>query len=95
MLLAIHSFGVAVLTEAERREAGVGFAIESNSVNKLAAVPKGVNDRLMTLCLPLPGKHFATLISACLCPTMTNPDDVKERFYEDCSAQGRQAHHSW
>ena len=71
--------------EAERRDAGVGFAIKSNLVNKLAALPKGVNDRLMTLRLPLQGKHFATLISA-YAPTMTNPDDVKERFYEDLTA---------
>ena len=72
-------------TEAERRDAGVGFAIKSNLVNKLAALPKGVNDRLMTLRLLLRGKHFATLISA-YAPTMTNPDDVKERFYEDLTA---------
>ena len=43
----------------------------SNLVNKLAASPKGINDRLMTVCLPLQGKKFATLISA-YAPTMTN-----------------------
>ena len=66
----------------ERREAGVGFAIKTNLVSKLAAPPKGINDRLMTVRLPLPKKRFATLISA-YAPTMTNPDDVKESFYED------------
>ena len=66
----------------ERREAGVGFAIKSNLVNKLAAHPKGINDRLMTTRLPLPKKNFATLISA-YAPTMTNPDEVKEKFYRD------------
>ena len=66
----------------ERREAGVGFAIKSNLVNKLAARPKGINDRLMTARLPLPKKKFVTLISA-YAPTMTNPDEVKDRFYED------------
>lgn len=66
----------------ERREAGVGFAIKSNLVSKLAAPPKGINDRLMTARLPLPKKRFATLISA-YAPTMTNPDEVKDRFYED------------
>ena len=69
----------------ERREAGVGFAIKSNLVSKLASPPKGINDRLMTVRLPLPRKQYATLISA-YAPTMTNPDDVKEKFYEDLQA---------
>ena len=69
----------------ERREAGVGFAIKSNLVNKLASPPKGINDRLMTVRLPLPRKRYANLISADA-PTMTNPDDVKEKFYEDFRA---------
>ncbi|XP_072182226.1 uncharacterized protein [Diadema setosum] len=66
----------------ERREAGVGFAIKSNLVNKLAVPPKGINDRIMTVRLPLAKKRYATMISA-YAPTMTSPDDVKERFYED------------
>jgi len=66
----------------ERREAGVGFAIKSNWVNKLAVRPKGINDRLMTVRLPLPKKKFATIISV-YAPTMTNPDEVKDRFYEE------------
>ena len=68
-------------SEEERREAGVGFAIKSTLVSKLTGPPKGINDRLMTVRLPLPGKRHATLISA-YAPTMTNPDEVKERFYE-------------
>ena len=66
----------------ERREAGVGFAIKSNLISKLTSLPKGMNDRLMTLRLPLRGKHHATIISA-YAPTMTNPDEVKDKFYED------------
>ncbi|XP_072166150.1 uncharacterized protein [Diadema setosum] len=66
----------------ERREAGVGFAIKSSLVNKLAVLPKGFNDRLMTVRLPLTKKQYATMITT-YAPTMTSPDDVKERFYEN------------
>ena len=47
----------------EKRESGVGFAILSSLVSKLDKPPKGINDRLMTLRLPLQGKKFATIIS--------------------------------
>ena len=42
----------------------------------------GHNDRLMTLRLPLSGKRHATTISA-YAPTMTNQDEVKDKFYDD------------
>lgn len=47
-------------TEAEHCEAGVGFAIKSNLVNKLAAPPKGISERLMALHLPLPSKRHSS-----------------------------------
>ena len=37
----------------ERRESGVGFAIRNELVNKLSSLPKGVNDRLMSLKIPI------------------------------------------
>src|SRR5579871_1928198 len=69
-------------SKEEKREAGVGFAIKSILVMKLAGPPKGINDRLMVVRLPLKEKRHATIISA-YAPTMTNPEDVKEKFYED------------
>ena len=66
----------------ERREAGVGFAIKTELVGKLSGLPKGINDRLMTLRLPLSGNKHATIVSA-YAPTMTNPDEVKAKFYDD------------
>ena len=66
----------------ERRKAGVGFAIKSHLTRRLAKHPEGVNDRLMTLQLPLSNKRSVTLVSA-YAPTMTNPDDVKDKFYEE------------
>ena len=66
----------------ERREAGVGFAIKSIHMRKLESIPEGINDRLMKMQLPLGNKTTATIISA-YAPTMTNPDEVKDRFYEE------------
>ena len=66
----------------ERREAGVGFAIKTNLVGKLSGLPKGINDRLMTLRLPLSGNKHATIKSV-HAPTMTNPDEVTAKFYDD------------
>ena len=66
----------------ERREAGVGFAIKSDLVRKLTGLPNGINDRLMTLRLPLSGNKHAT-IGSVNAPTMTNPDEVKNKFYDD------------
>ena len=60
----------------KRREAGVGFVIKSDLV-----LPNGINGRLMTLRLPLSGNEYATIVSA-YAPTMTNPDDVKDKFYD-------------
>ena len=75
----------------ERREAGVGFAIKSNLVSKLSGLPKGINDGLMTLRLPFSGKRHATIVSA-YAPTMTNPDEVKDTFYDDLDSVISAAH---
>ena len=64
----------------ERREAGVGLAIMLHLVSKLSGLPKGINDRLRTLRLPLSGKRHTTILSA-NASTMTNPDEVKDWFY--------------
>nr|VZI25879.1 unnamed protein product [Spirometra erinaceieuropaei] len=70
---------------AERGDAGVAFAIRNDIVGRLPCLPQGINDRLMSLRLPLWGGKFATIISA-YAPTMTNPDAVRDKFYEDLHA---------
>lgn len=65
--------------EEEKRESGVGFAIKSSLVNKLDKPPKGINDRLMSLRLPLTNKKYATIFSV-YAPTMTNPEEVKSKI---------------
>ena len=66
----------------KRREAGVGFSIESDLVRKLSGLSNGINDRLMTLRLPLYGHNHANVVSA-YAPTISNPDEVKDKFYDD------------
>ena len=68
--------------EEQKRESGVGFAIKSSLVNKLDKPPKGINDRIMSLRLPLDKKKYATIFSV-YAPTMTNPEETKAKFYED------------
>ena len=64
----------------ERREAGVGFAI--NHTSSASSQDSGINDHLMSLRLPLSDKRHATTVSA-YAPTMTNPEEVKDTFYDD------------
>ena len=66
----------------ERRKAGVSFAIQTEPVGKLSELPKGINDHLMTLRLPLSGNKHATIVSA-YAHTMTNLDVVKDKFYNN------------
>ena len=61
--------------------AHVILIIYTQLVSKLSGLPKGINDRLMTLRLPLSGKRHATIVSA-YALTMANPDEVKDKFYD-------------
>ena len=70
-------------TSEARREAGVSSAIRSlvDMVSKLVSLPRGINDCPMVMQLELTNKQNATLISA-YAPIMTNPEEVKDQFYE-------------
>ena len=62
---------------------------------KLSGFPKGINDRLMTLRLPLSGNKHTTIFCA-YAPTMTNTDEVIDKFYTDLNdTPYRQAYLSW
>ncbi|VDM04684.1 unnamed protein product [Schistocephalus solidus] len=69
-------------SRAERRDAGVAFAIRNDIVGRLPCLPQGINDRLMSLRLLLRGDQFATIKSA-YDPPMTSYDTAKDKFYED------------
>ena len=66
----------------EHRQSGVGFAIRKSLADKLDSVPKGINDRLMVLRVPISSNQHLTIVSA-YAPTMTNQEDVEEKFFED------------
>ena len=66
--------------EQEKREAGVGFAIRNSIAAQLEQDPVAVNDRIMTLRLPLQKNAYLSIVSV-YGPTMTNPEENKENFY--------------
>nr|VZI41161.1 unnamed protein product [Spirometra erinaceieuropaei] len=74
-------------SKAERRDAGVAFTIRNDIVGRLPCLPQGINNRLMSLRLPLRvGDKFATYISA-YAPPMRCPDAAaRDKFYEDLHA---------
>ena len=80
-----YSFFWSGRPKGERREAGVGFAIKKDIVTKLTEMPRPVSDRIMMMRLPLSKDNYATIISV-FAPTMTNPDDNKEAFYNQLSS---------
>ena len=80
-----YSFFWSGKPEGERREAGVGFAIKKDIITKLTEMPRPVSDRIMTMRLPLSKDNFATIISV-YAPTMTNPDENKEAFYNQLAS---------
>lgn len=66
----------------ERRQAGVVFSIKTTRVQKLESISEDLNAHLMKMQLPLGHTSNSTLISA-YAPTMTNPEETKDGFYEE------------
>lgn len=56
--------------------------MKTSIVSKLESLLKGIKDRLMTMRVALTDKQNVTIISA-YAPTMSNPDEIKDKFYED------------
>ena len=63
----------------------MGFAIKTNIVIKLTEMPRPVSTRIMTMRLPMSKDKFATIISV-YAPTMTNPYENKEAFYNQLAS---------
>ena len=60
----------------------MGFAVRKEISSMPDEEPVPMNDRIMTMRLPLQRKMYVTLISV-YAPTMTNTEEVKEEFYSD------------
>ncbi|VDL85405.1 unnamed protein product, partial [Schistocephalus solidus] len=73
------------LEEAERLDSGVAFAIRNEIVGRLPCLLQGINDRLISLHLPLRGDQIATILSAYAPPTASS-DSAKDKFYEELHA---------
>ena len=48
-------------------------------------MPRPGSDRIITMRLPLSKANFATIVSV-YAPTLTNPDDNKEAFYNQLAS---------
>uniref|UniRef100_A0A183TFX7 Endo/exonuclease/phosphatase domain-containing protein n=1 Tax=Schistocephalus solidus TaxID=70667 RepID=A0A183TFX7_SCHSO len=71
--------------KAKRRDADVAFAVRNDIVGRPPCLSQSINDRLMSLRLPLQGDKLATIISAYDSPT-TSSDASKDKFNEDLRA---------
>lgn len=72
------------LPATDKRLHGVALVLRTPLADKLETLPKAVNERLITLRMPVNSKRYVTIIGA-YAPTMTNEEPVKEQFYNDLS----------
>nr|VZI13039.1 unnamed protein product [Spirometra erinaceieuropaei] len=71
---------------AERRDAGVAFAIRNDIAGRLPCLTQGIKDRLMSLRQPLRAVgEFATIINA-YAPPMISHVAARDKFYGDLHA---------
>ena len=66
-------------SEKERRVAGVGFAVKNTLIDKIEQ-PVGVNERIMTLRIPLAANRYMTIISV-YAPTLVSSEEDIMSFY--------------
>ena len=60
---------------------GIRFAVRMALLQSTQEFPIAIDERLMTLWLPLAKNHLATFVSV-YAPTLDSSDDVKDRFYD-------------
>ena len=76
-----YTFFRSGLPTVARHIHGVGFAARTALLQSTQESPIAIDERLMTLQLPLATNRFATFVSV-YSPTLDSSDDVKDRFYD-------------
>ena len=76
-----YTFFWSGLPIVSRRIHGVGFAVSTALLQSTQESPIAIDERLMTLRLPLAKNRFATFVSV-YAPTLDSSDDVNDRFYD-------------
>ena len=76
-----YTFFWSGLPTVASRINGVGFAVRTALLESTQEFLIAIDERLMTLRLPLAKNRFATFVSV-YSPTLDSSDDVKDRFYD-------------
>ncbi|XP_046998347.1 uncharacterized protein LOC124613674 [Schistocerca americana] len=69
----------------EPRIHGAGFAVKTKIVKDLRLTPVSINERLMTLRVPIGSDRFITFVSA-YAPTLDSDEDTKNQFYHQLNS---------
>ena len=69
------------LPTVARRIHCVGFAVSTALLQSSQESSIAIDERIMTLMLPLAKNRIATVVSVCS-PSLDSSDDVKDRFYD-------------
>ena len=78
-----YTFFWSGLATVARRIHGVGFAVRTALLQSTQESPIAIDERLVTLRLPLAKNRFATFVSV-YSPTLNSSDYVKDRFMTRC-----------
>ena len=76
-----YTFFWSGLPTVARRIHGIGFAVRTALLQSTQESPIAIDERLMTLRLPLAKNCFATFVSV-YSPTLDSSDDVKDCLYD-------------
>ena len=76
-----YTFFLSGLPKVARHIHGVGFSVRTALLQSTQESPIAIDERLMTLRLPIASNRFATFVSV-YSPTLHSSDDVKGCFYD-------------